>query len=334
MISGFIALLISHQNTSGPGGFRRRLLPGSVTVTAVLPNSYRMLAIAGETAGRLYFSASTPDRLLTTDEKLRYPLLVQPPLPPAKKLTGNFSYKVTEGRLWLFAGNVPAVYRYRLHPLALERKILLPAIFTGAVMTGQGGILFRILETNHRGADAVFAVYHPSTKNLGYEQAISERRGDLGFSSDGMLRYDALTGRSVYIEFYRNRLLCLDTGLRLRYRGHTIDTVRTNRATYSRFRTVFGNSSPKLLVNADAAANGGRLFVRSAIAADHDPVSGCPIDIYTINNGKYLGSLSLPLDNGSAPLHFSVSRDQLMAVYPARIILYRLPELTGPGTAH
>jgi hypothetical protein len=325
MIAG--ALLWASHSLLAPAknGFRRRLLPGRLTIAARLPNTGGIIAPAEVAGSGLVFFTERPGWLLRTGPLLERPRSLRLPVPPARKLSSRFTVQTDSAAAYLFAGNVPAIYRFGLRSPGAFQTYPLPAVFTAGLWC-RGRFLLRILQKRGKGFDAVFAAYDPATRGVRYEQGLSARRGDLGFSSDGMLRYDAGAGLAVFVEFYTNRVTVFDPELRLRYRAHTIDTVSRNRAEYHRLGTAFTNTSPRRLINSQCCTDNGTLFVQSELQADNEDLAGrAVIDRYDLRTGGYRGSFYVPASHGDRPWRFRVRGNRLIAVYPREIVVYRLP---------
>src|SRR3546814_11719034 len=67
----------------------------------------------------------------------------------------------------------------------------------------------------------------PSHRLSVYAKGISPPGENADLSSDGLLHYDKDSGTLIYVHFYNNSVIGIDTNLHLIYKATTIDTVRT-----------------------------------------------------------------------------------------------------------
>jgi hypothetical protein len=157
-----------------------------------------------------------------------------------------------------------------------------------------------------------------------------EKQVDGLFCTDGMLRYDHESNRLVYLYYYRNEFVCMDTALNLIYRANTIDT--TSRAKIEVVEIESEKSmtlaSPPLIVNKKSCVSGGLLFVNSNLMANNESEEefndASVIDVYSLADGKYRISFYLPNYENQKIKYFMVHRDRLIAVYAHYLLSYRM----------
>ncbi len=157
---------------------------------------------------------------------------------------------------------------------------------------------------------------------------ILEPMGDGVFSLDGNLSRDPVTGNLVYVYFYRNQFLCLDSNIRVLIKGHTIDSILTPHIKLSQIAsdraTTF--SAPPLMVNYTACANAGYLFVNSKLKAknedDESFSENSVIDIYSLKTGEYLYSFYIPDHEHGKIKSFQVIDHKLVALYDHALLTF------------
>jgi hypothetical protein len=154
--------------------------------------------------------------------------------------------------------------------------------------------------------------------------------GDGVFSLDGQLVQDSHSKNMVYVYFYRNEYIYLDTNLNILMKKHTIDTVRTPQIKISEInseqKTTF--SSPPLTVNKTCCTDSNLLFINSKLKANNEfeeSFSGSSvIDIYSLKNGEYLYSFYIPDDNHVKMRSFQVYNHKLVALYDHTIMTFNI----------
>jgi hypothetical protein len=150
------------------------------------------------------------------------------------------------------------------------------------------------------------------------------------FSTDGMLAIDKTNQAVIYTYYYRNQFISLDTNLNLRYVGRTIDTnnyakIKVGIIKSDKSLTL---SSPPLIVNRKSCVCNGILFIQSALKADNDDKTifnrSSVLDLYSLNNGKYKGSVYLRNSNETKLIDFKVCGNKIIALFDGYICLFEI----------
>lgn len=163
-----------------------------------------------------------------------------------------------------------------------------------------------------------------------YARSILTRMGDGVFSLDGNLVQDSYTGHLIYVYFYRNEYIELDTNLNILYRGKTIDSIISPQIKLSGILSdsTVTFAAPPLTVNKTCCADSGFLFINSKLRAkneDEDEFNqNSVIDIYSLAKNEYLYSFYIPDDNGIKIRSFRVFNHQLVALYDHTIITFSI----------
>jgi len=160
-----------------------------------------------------------------------------------------------------------------------------------------------------------------------------EKQIDGLFCTDGMLHYDRATSQMIYVYFYRNQFLCMDTSMNLLFRGNTIDTIGHARIKVARIESEnsITLAGPPAIVNRRSYACQNRLFVNSSLMGkNEDPDefnSNSVIDVYDLGKeGKYIMSFYLPDYQGYKMKMFAASRNEFIAIHGRYLIRYNLDE--------
>ena len=160
-----------------------------------------------------------------------------------------------------------------------------------------------------------------NTKNSAFlqkETDILEKQVDGIFCTDGRLSYDKKTAQLIYLYYYRNQFICMDTNLNISYRGHTIDTnnlAKINVATIGSEKSTT-MSSPPLLVNDRSCTYNNLIYIQSALLADNQEpdefYQNATIDTYSLEDGKYLYSFYIPINKGEKLQEFQIIDDTII----------------------
>lgn len=162
------------------------------------------------------------------------------------------------------------------------------------------------------------------------EKNISERKGDAGISTDGILHYNSSSNLIIYSHFYTGLIYGIDTNLNLVLRSNTLDSIVENKtiaATTS--NSTVTNVSPRYYNSYySAIGDNNKLYISSAIRSDNendeDFKNNSTIDVYNGATLKYEYSFLLPGFKNKKALTFKVVQGRLIALYPSSIAIYHL----------
>ncbi len=156
-----------------------------------------------------------------------------------------------------------------------------------------------------------------------------EKRNEGFFEPDGQLHYDAFTGKVVYVYHYKNKFVVTDGKLTSKNVFRTIDTVRTPILGLSVLHDGSRKLNNPLVVNKRSFAYKGVLFIESHRKGKLEKDRGTKtviIDLYSIQEQKYLGSISAPNRHEKQRIQFAVHKDQLYVIIENELIRYRFAQ--------
>lgn len=168
-----------------------------------------------------------------------------------------------------------------------------------------------------------------------HSPGILEKQIDGLFCTDGMLHFNADLKQLVYVYYYRNEFICMDTSLHLRYRSKTIDGVERVQIRVAEIKSdqAMALASPPPIVNKKSHSSGDWLFIHSAIKARNESMSAFNqhdvLDIYDLRNGRYAGSFYLPRINGEKLRDFKVYGNRLVAIHGRVLTTFDLHRIVG-----
>lgn len=280
--------------------------------------------IAGCSQRTIYLQTNDPHLLFTADLNLNFSER-KLSLPMSKGLSGAFFAKVDSPHVSIFFVNPCAIVTARLDsPIAFRDNSVNP--FSKAIPVSDKSFILR--SYLDRMEDQHFIRYEQSKGVAAIENGISEKRGDGGISTDGILSYDESRNTVIYISFYSNRFFATDTNLNLKYVSHTIDT---SLSTTANIKTVVSeqdvsNEGPSRIINRRACTYNGLLYIQSLLKADNEDSdsfsNGTSIDIYDIKNGVYAGSLVVMDIPGREVRDFKIANGRLIILHDGNLSLY------------
>lgn len=151
------------------------------------------------------------------------------------------------------------------------------------------------------------------------------------FDVDGLLHYDAITGRLIYTYIYRNEFLVMDKTLNLLYRGTTLDTnsIAKINIGYNKRRKEKKLSTPGLVVTSNSTVYNNVLFMKSALRSKNESLrrwkNASVIDTYTISNGAYITSFYIPNMGRETLKSFYIQGSYLYGFVGQSLVKYKLP---------
>jgi len=319
----------SHLPNEHTNGFARRWLePKEFKFLNELQISNSIQDIVGTTNDHLFFSTLNPQWLFMLDEKLQNQDTIFFPIKLFEKLLSAYTFFVDSPNVYLHANNIPALF---IGSLVDTKKFsglkLKTSLFTKSVQISPKYMVLRGFDSS--GTRQTFQKINSMTGKIESQQVIvPQPKNDLGFSTDGWLKYDPFTKRILFVEFYQNSFFCLDSNLNLIYQGKTIDTTNTNSVSIK--PNVIGNkeylmpSSSRTLINKITFVNNGYLFINSGLIADNESPKlfrqNAIIDVYRIQNGTYVGSFYLPYRHENKIMSIVYQSDKLFVLYAKGII--------------
>jgi hypothetical protein len=150
------------------------------------------------------------------------------------------------------------------------------------------------------------------------------------FSIDGMLRSNNKNNRIIYLYYYRNQFIVLDSNLSLIYQGQTIDTISTAKIKVSNLSSdkISSISSPPFFVNQKCCISDDWIFVNSGLIANNENEKifneHSVIDVYSLVDGKYSFSFYLPEYKNNKMKYIWVYKKTLIAQYDHYMLTYEL----------
>ncbi|TRX61182.1 hypothetical protein FNH22_03765 [Fulvivirga sp. M361] len=171
--------------------------------------------------------------------------------------------------------------------------------------------------------------------NIERASTLLQKQVDGIFCTDGKLIYNRDLDRLVYVYFYRNEFICMDTTMSLIFRGNTLDTVnRVNlRPAEVKSENQFTTLSRPLTTNPRSYTSGQWLFVQSGLLAKNEDEetfqNNSVIDVYDLTQkGEYTFSFYLPDYNGFKVKQFNVTGNLIAVIYDRYLVTYSItPDL-------
>ncbi|WP_316787794.1 hypothetical protein [Pedobacter frigoris] len=322
---------LSEMKASRDNGFQRKKSYLLLAPSHILQCSQPIKEVAAITNSFAYITTLSPGQIIVTDhngiEKQVMRLNVDSIDFQETAIDFPDAYIIGGNKLTVYKCNLETQTSQKLHPPG--------PMLTRIASLGNGKFVFRQFKNGIR--DQVFTRYNVRSNSFHSSKLLPQSFNDGGVITDGMLHYDSVTNRILYVYFRRGVFECLDTALNLLSSYKTIDTFSTFQNTSARIKQrysflSFTSHDPAKFINYSSCCADGLLYVFSMARADNEKPEylskNMPIDVYAIKNGKYLGSFYLPMIAHEKIQSLKVLGNLLIAVYYTQVGYYKIPSFS------
>jgi hypothetical protein len=325
----FILVEAADRPNKNKNGFLRTLFTNPFHLLNQASTPINITHIAGASDRNIYFTSNDPRVLVTTDYSLKHLDTLSLPIPLTKmELVGATTFANYPKMTMLICNSSKAI-SYTVKDSLFYATKLSPPLFTRAVPLDSTKVALRAFDSSRQ--HQLFEIVNNKTGKILEKGDIIRNQRDAGFSTDGLLDYDESTHSLIYVQFYQNRFFCMDTGLNLKYIGHTIDTINTNPVLTRSFATKNAPGSllptaPLTILNNQICTYNGSLFVLANLQADNEKNSvfhaNSVIDVYRLIDGRYRGSFYIPHLDREKVQSFKIVNNTLIVVYKTHLATY------------
>ncbi|GAA0560019.1 hypothetical protein GCM10009415_47540 [Chitinophaga japonensis] len=312
-----------------PNGFIRLVPPHMATPQQILDIKYNSFYIAGATPTHIYLgNAVAPTYVLKTDYALSDTSHIRLDIQQGGGIAGPATVAIDSPDVYMTVGVRGQLLHASMPDLVLRRLPEGRRQFYNASPVSPASFVLRMYDSASR--QNILAKRTLDTGWLQPRTPVLEKQVDGVFCTDGVLHYDPGVARLVYVYYYRNQFLCLDTNLHVQYKGRTIDTVSHARIKVASLASEGTQTltSPGGVVNRLSCMDGKWVYVNSKLMANNekksmfDQVSA--IDVYALDDGSYHFSFYLPHLGDKKLTAFRVFNKTLVALYDHYIYTFRL----------
>lgn len=328
-----LALTLVPEKINANGGFKRNYARSPIVTADTIDLTFDSYYIAGQTGHSLFlgnlvapgqiicvnvFSGDTSHIIVSVDN-------------PKKIALQSVKCRVDSPRFYLSDGTVPVIFEGDLTARIATQSDLPVPYFLDMEPMGIDRFAFRSL-----GADGIAKLVYVN-RHEAFIAGILSKQVDGIFCTSGMMAYSKQRAELTYVHFYHNRILVMDTCLRIIRISHTIDTIAvakisigsTSDGSFSTF------SKPAVLVNRQSSIFDKHLVVNSKILADAETSAhlseGCNFDWYNMVDGSYLYTTYVPHYLGEEAKFHRLFDRRLAVLYKRQLLIYEmsLPEGTN-----
>ncbi|WP_316817991.1 hypothetical protein [Pedobacter nyackensis] len=286
-----------------------RTIEQTISKAVRLDVKYNSYYFAGQFKDKIYLgNYTTNNHLLEIDTALRLRKAINIDVTALTNKQEPLKISVTDGNFYLSNGTNRTIYKGKVGSwLAVPHNIYIPYFHQSLPVSDQS-IVFRYVNANNQQN----SLRKENTFSGSYENLnLLEKHVDGLFCTDGILTKNNLH-QLVYMYYYRNQILIMDTNLVLIKKIKTIDPIDSTRFTVTNNNNQISKTinSPSLLVNANCSSWKQHLYIQSKIMGRKEDrtlfLASTVIDIYDTEKNTYLHSIYLPNQNGNSTKSFQV----------------------------
>ncbi len=291
-------------------------------------NSYYFAGIAD---GQVYLGNVTAPLVLTTvDTALTTKTAIKIQLDDTDHLFRSIQIKVKSLHFYLYDGSVPVIYRGHLDDSIARTVSFEDGYFSQLEVMDSVNFAFRTQSAETK-AQVLGKLALDQYQKVALHHGLLEKQVDGVFDTDGQLLRDDITGELVYIYFYRNQFLVMDSNLHLSRRLHTIDTISRAQVqvrSLSDGRHKMG--APPMQVNKRSAVHNRVLFNESNLMGKFESREmwnrAAVIDMYRTDRQEYLGSFYVHNRDGHKMTRMIVTDKYFFVLSGNEIVRYRFAQ--------
>lgn len=329
-------------NNDGKNGFNRKFENLDLNVTKTFPLPPGLSYFSGISDQTIYFqNLSNKTALYSLNYSLSKFMVKELEFPSDTQISRIiradvnvfnsvvYAVNVQTGKLNLFPmeGNGNLVAKSPKLHLDHSKPISKESIVGKSVLLKNGKLQTQLTKVN----------YVKGTIDTTY---VFENQKDGLFVPDGMLQFDSSTSRILYTYFYSGQFLCLDTNLKLLYKSKTVDTITTatvkvvklEKQVGKKKQTTITQSGAPKFVNHNFTIRNGYIYILSGLKADNEQTASFNrnnvIDVYAIDNGKYLYSFYIPKYKSQRMREFRIADGYIFATFGGDLVSFKLKNKT------
>ena len=322
-----LSLMLNNRENSVKNNFERVFHSNKVKLKGDLDLKYNSFYLAGMSTNNIYLGNPTaPALIIKTNYQLTDSIHLR------IVFTGEYQYtylslRVDPPNFYLMDGVAPLTLKGNLSDLKAEPLMKDTLYFVDYEPISPNS--FTIRSYSPRFGKYVLAKKRTDTLIEKYVSDLLEKQIEGLFCTDGMLHYDKKTSRLVYVYYYRNQFISMDSSLNLKYRGNTIDTVSQANikvATVEEGETMM--AAPPLFVNKNSFVSDDLLYIHSGLIADNENnelfKQNAVIDVYSLEGGVYVFSFYIPHFQNKKMRDFKISNNILVALFENHLVTFEL----------
>ena len=245
-------------------GFERKVITDRISLADAISLKKKAYYFAGHDEDTIYLgNYKAPTELIKITLPTLHTIYINIQLEKEDSIQPHKSYTVDvqPPYFYFMEGTVPFLKRGELNNWQPKRFMYDSTYFVSAVPMGKKRMALKSISRKTR--EYALALEQDNDPNIELRYDILEKQIDGVFCTDGQMLFNKELSKLIYIYYYRNQFMVMDTKVKLQYRSNTIDTV--SQVQIKPVKTQDGVirklASPQFLVNRNAATNDQYLYI-------------------------------------------------------------------------
>jgi len=314
----------------GSNGFVRTSHINALIPEGFLDTGHSSFLIIGGTSSSIFLARNgSRSNVLVVSKDLKDTSKIKLSIPDIRRMSPVLA--IDSPDFYMMDGGVRCMAYGTLGCAVSTKSVSIFSQFTASVPISPHSYVIRTYDTTLR--QNILAKI--SIRSGEISRYVLEKQKDGIFCTDGKLKYDFDKKLLMYMYYYRNQFVCLDTNLNVVYKGNTIDTTthanidvsEIESKRYSGVRTSMLSTPPRS-INKNLCITDSLLLIQSSIAADNEDIerfeNSSVLDVYSMLNRKYKFTLYIPDLNGRKIQSLYAKENRLYIVVDKSIFLYRM----------
>lgn len=314
------------------GDFARKYLVESIKERRQWPLTGSRHYIAGIDAHQYVYVAGPHDTGLVCIDLDDVSLPIQSVPVPVQSVSSRFA--VESGALYTSDLKTFSIHKSALVPpitVLPGSRILDSTFFLDAIPISDDEVVIRAINSKHQHELSKISLTQSPPALFA---SLLQKDEESVFDADGIIVFNRPIKTLVYVYYYRNEFIILDSMLRKTVAGKTIDGIQYSQIRVGKTdagRSIDMASLPRV-VNRKCQTSGNWIFIQSAVRGRNEARQpfrrSDVIDIYDISDGRYAGSFFIPKVQGDKLRDFRVDGDKLIAIHGKHLTHFDLSQLT------
>lgn len=312
-------------------GFTRRFLTTDLPLIKSAQTDGNLRLLSGISESTIYYSTFKKGEIAYSDHNLtkfeRKEILADTIL--LGKLKKSNEIIVDSPSIYLIQGSAKMIAKtdfQRSAPVVYK----LQDLFTRVVPMSENALIVRKFKKGV--LDQFLYKYDLKRDTVSNERAATAPSTDGGLMTGGMISYDRATHHGVYVHYYCNKLVLLDSNLNIIKTGATIDTfshytIRSNKYQ-NNGKEIINNAGPTRFVNRASCVSNGILYIYSEVRANNEAIeefyTNKRIDLYDMSDLQYKGSYRLKGVQQNKIRNILAAGDHLVLLFANQVRVYNI----------
>lgn len=319
--------ILSEETLNYHNNFTRRL-PQQFPKEKEIDLGVNSYYIAGAEKGKIYLGNTTAPLLLTVlDTNLTHKKEIVLRLNNTQLPFRSLQLQIKEDNFYGFDGTIPVIFKGKIGNWYGYQQPTTPQKFANPIVIDSQTVIYR---THLPNTENTLGSWHLNTRKSKVYPNLLQKQIDGIFDTDGVLNFDSYTQKIVYNYYYRNGYVVANQDFKLVRRGQTIDTFKKAqvKVVYDSLRNERKLASPPKTINKYSYCYNGLLFVNANSRAKNETdkviAQTSVIDVYALQDGKYLVSFYIYTNKRNPLNRFIIEGKHCFGIVGTNLVRYRL----------